>query len=329
ITPSGSPAPTGTVAFTSNGTAITGCSAVFVTANTAQCDTAALAVGTDVIVATYSGDTNYAGSVGTLTQLVNPQPAAVQFVPVTPCRVVDTRGTTGPYGGPVLTAGETRSFVIPRGPCTGIPATATAFSLNVTVVPPAPLGYLTIWPTGEGQPTVSTLNSLDGRIKANAAIVPTGTGGAVSVYVNNATNVVLDINGYFEASTGSTLEFYPLTPCRVADTRKAAGPLGGPSLVADTERDFPVLSSTCAIPGTALAYSLNFTAVPPSGGDLGYLTVWPTGETQPLVSTLNDLTGTIVANAALVPAGTGGEIAVYPSNDTDLVIDVNGSAAFA
>jgi hypothetical protein len=194
------------------------------------------------------------------------------------------------------------------------------------------LGYLTIWPAGEGQPVVSTLNSLDGRIKANAAIVPAGTSGAVSVFVNNTTNVVLDIDGYFEAGTGTSLEFYPLTPCRVADTRKSTGfaaGLGSPSLVANTERDFPVLGASgntvpCDIPSSAKAYSLNMTAVPPSGGNLGYLTVWPTGESQPLVSTLNDLTGTVVANAAIVPAGTDGDVAVYPSNATDLVIDVNG-----
>ena len=204
-------------------------------------------------------------------------------------------------------------------------APPSAYSLNVTVVPPGPLGYLTIWPTGEGQPTVSTLNSLDGRIKANAAIVPAGTSGAVSVYANNTTNVVLDINGYFAASSSSSLEFYPLTPCRVADTRKADGPLGGPALVANTERDFPILSSSCGIPSTAQAYSLNFTVVPPATGDaLDYLTVWPEGETQPVVSTLNNFTGTIVANAAIVPAGTNGGVAVYPSDATNLVIDVNG-----
>ena len=43
-----------------------------------------------------------------------------------------------------------------------------------------------------------------------------------------------------------------------------------------------------------------------------------------VVSTLNAPTGTVTANAALVPAGTGGDIEVFPSNDTDLVIDVNG-----
>jgi hypothetical protein len=293
-------------------------------ARTAACTTSALAVGTDAIVATYSGDSNYADSSESLSQLVNPIPTAVQFVPVTPCRVVDTRNADGPFGGPELTTGETRSFAILSGPCTGIPATASAYSLNVTVVPPGPLGYLTIWPAGEGQPTVSTLNSLDGRIKANAAIVPAGSSGAVSVYVNNTTNVVLDIDGYFEPSSSASLEFYPLTPCRVVDTRGATGTLGGPSLVAKTERDFPVKDGLCSIPETAMAYSLNFTVIPPTGGTLAYLTVWPQGETQPLVSTLNDLTGTVVANAAIVPAGASGEVAVYPSDDTNLVIDVNG-----
>ena len=70
------------------------------------------------------------------------------------------------------------------------------------MVPQGPLGYLTIWPTGEGQPVVATLNSLDGRIKADAAIVPAGTNGAVSVYVTNTTNVILDINGYFAPVIG-------------------------------------------------------------------------------------------------------------------------------
>ncbi|MGA3213240.1 MAG: Ig-like domain-containing protein, partial [Terriglobales bacterium] len=324
VLPAGPPTPTGTVGFTSNGTAIAGCAAVTLSSSgTATCTTIALAVGTDTIVATYSGNSTYGGSFGTFAQLVNPTATAVQFIPVIPCRVVDTRNADGPFGGPEIAGGTFRTFAIPAGACV-IPSTAIAYSLNVTVVPPGPLGYLTIWPTGEGQPTVSTLNSLDGRTKANAAIVPAGTSGAVSVYVNNTTNVVLDINGYFEPSNTSTLQFYPLTPCRVADTRKATGPLGGPELVAATERDFPILSSTCSIPDTAKAYSLNFTAIPPTGGTLAYLTVWPQGETKPLVSTLNDPTGTVVANAAIVPAGTSGGVAVYPSDATNLAIDVNG-----
>jgi hypothetical protein len=170
------------------------------------------------------------------------------------------------------------------------------------------------------------LNSLDGRLKANAVIIPAGSpNGSVSVFVTNTTNVVLDINGYFVPSNGSTLAFYPLTPCRIADTRHANGPLGGPYLTGGQERDFPVLQSSCGLPASgAAAYSLNFTVVPKTSQGVAYLTVWPQGTGRPLVSTLNDLTDTVVANAAIVPAGTGGGVAAYSSNDTDLVIDVNG-----
>jgi hypothetical protein len=34
-------------------------------------------------------------------------------------------------------------------------------------------------------------------VVANAAIVPAGANGAVSLYVNNPTDVLFDINGYF------------------------------------------------------------------------------------------------------------------------------------
>ncbi len=44
----------------------------------------------------------------------------LRFIPVTPCRVVDTRGPGGPFGSPSLAADSTRSFAIPQGGC-GIP----------------------------------------------------------------------------------------------------------------------------------------------------------------------------------------------------------------
>src|SRR5664280_1439032 len=259
----------------------------------------------------------------TVSVIAGANAAPLQFVAVTPCRLVDTRPLYG--GGGPIPGGTSESFPIPQEGGCNIPTTAAAYSLNVSVVPASILGYLTIWPTGEDQPLVATLNSLDGRIKADAAIVPAGYQGAITIYVTNTTNVILDINGYFAPVSGSTLAFYPLTPCRVADTRNSSYPqgLGPPYLPGRQERDFPILNATsCNIPSSAAAYSLNFSVVPHGG--LGYMTVWPTGQTRPLVSTLNDIPGTIIANAAIVPAGTTGEVSVYPSNDTDVIIDING-----
>ena len=264
----------------------------------------------------------------TVSVIVGASAAPLQFVAVTPCRLVDTRPQNG--GNGPIPGGTSESFPIPQEGGCHIPTTAAAYSLNVSVVPTGQLGYLSIWPTGEDQPLVATLNSIDGRIKADAAIVPAGYQGAITVYVTNTTNLILDINGYFAPVSGSTLAFYPLTPCRIADTRKTNFPqgLGAPFLPGHQERDFPILNATtCNIPSSAAAYSLNFSVVPHGG--LGYMTVWPTGQPRPLVSTLNDVPGTIIANAAIVPVGTSGDISVYPSNDTDVIIDINGYFAAA
>jgi hypothetical protein len=250
--------------------------------------------------------------------------SALNFVPIAPCRVTDTRNANGPFGGPVI-SGEnqpSRYFVIPESGC-GVPSTAAAYSLNIAVVPTAELGYLTVWPFGQFQPLAATLNSLDGRIKSNAAIVPAGANGAINVFATNQTDVILDINGYFVPETdAAALVFYPLRPCRIADTRDPAAPLGGPSLAAQSTRSFPIRESKCGLPLNSRAYSLNFAAVPK--GPLGYLTAWPAGQPQPLVASLNAVTGTITANAVIVPAGANGDVDVFASNDTDLVIDING-----
>ncbi len=249
-------------------------------------------------------------------------PNSYAFYPATPCRIADTRGATGEFGGPSMYGGQTRAFPIPLGGC-GFPATARGYSLNVTVVPQGYLGYLSAWPTGEGEPQVSTLNSWTGKVVANAAIVPAGTNESVSVYVSNPADVVLDGNGYFAApgSTGA-LTFYAATPCRIADTRGGKGLFGGPEMGAGETRSFPIPVSACNIPATAVAYSLNVTAVP--DGYLGYLSTWPAGAAQPVVSTLNSWDGSIVANAAIVPAGALDAISVYVSAPTHVILDING-----
>ncbi len=246
----------------------------------------------------------------------------LSFVPVTPCRIADTRNPAGPFGGPFLQGqAAARAFAIPNSNC-GIPNTAQAYALNMTVVPHGVLGFLTAFPCGQPQPLASNLNS-DGRNKAVAGILPAGTNGAVCFFATHDTDLVLDINGYFVPDTDPTaMSFYPMTPCRLVDTRLANGPLGGPSLIAGLSRNFPLLTSSCNIPATARAYSLNYTAVP--HGPLGFLTTWPAGLTQPFVSTLNAPTGANTANAAIVPAGTNGDISVFVTHPADLVIDVNG-----
>lgn len=260
---------------------------------------------------------------------------ALRLITATPCRLVDTRGG---QGGGTIQGGTFETFNLPQLAQTYCPglslSSAASYSLNITLIPSGglPVGYLTIWPTSQYQANVSTMNS-DGRVKADAAVVSAGVGGMVNVFVAATADVTLDIDGYFAPSSSSTLQFYPLTPCRVADTRSSSYPpgLGSPSLAPGVERDFPVRNATTCfqqVPSgvTVAAYSFNFTALP--HGPLGYLTIWPTGQTMPVVSTLNAPTGANTANAAIVPAGTpNGEISAYIpplASTTDLLIDVNG-----
>jgi hypothetical protein len=282
------------------------------------------------VYASYSGDShNQPITSPTIGQVVNSLGAqsALQFVPITPCRVADTRTPNGQLGAPLLSSDQPRSFPLLQGAC-HIPSNAQAYSINLTAVPTGPLGFLKIYPTGQPIPATSLVNSVDGRVKAIATIIAAGAGGAISVVTeayNNAptlTNVILDINGYFVPPAANTLQFYPITPCRAVDTRNPAGPLGKPYLAAGETRSFPLLSSTCNLPAGAQAYSLNVSVIPQ--GFLGALTVWPSGQTQPGTSTLNATTGAITANAAIVPAGSSGAISVNTQNNTDLFIDVNG-----
>jgi hypothetical protein len=236
-------------------------------------------------------------------------PVGSHFVPIAPCRAADTRNA----GSSILARDSFRDFTLSA--C-GIPSNATAVALNITLVPTGQFGFISIWPAGQAQPTVSTMNSLDGRIKANASIVGLGAGQAVSIYVTDPAHVILDVNGYFvPEGTPGALAFYPVTPCRVVDTRVAGG---GGIINANTTRR---ISGGC-LPSNAQAYSLNVTTVP--SGPLGFLTLFPDGTTQPLASTLNNLTGTVVANAAILRAGTGGAFQAFVTDNSHLIVDLNG-----
>ncbi|HEY6340190.1 MAG TPA: tail fiber domain-containing protein [Bryobacteraceae bacterium] len=121
------------------------------------------------------------------------------LVAVTPCRVVDTRASQGfpsPFGAPSLVAGASRTFPLPSSTLCPVPA-AQAYSLNITVVPSGSTGFLTAYPTGQSLPLAATLVWSGGSLTSNAAIVPGGTNASIDVYVNSATDVVIDINGYY------------------------------------------------------------------------------------------------------------------------------------
>ncbi len=133
------------------------------------------------------------------------------------------------------------------------------------------------------------------------------------------------------AQAAGPYQFFSITPCRLVDTRGPTGVTGGPALVGNGTRSFPidVAPTTCGIPSTAAAAVLNMVVVAPTGG--GHIRTWPFNTPMPLVATLNfDPNEPAIANGAIVPLtidpsfhisvflGTGVGFSAH------LVIDVTG-----
>lgn len=138
------------------------------------------------------------------SQIANAQtPVEQLLISIVPCRVADTRYGTTQYGGDALAARETRTIAIAGNSLCDIPTTASAYVLNVAVVPSGPLAYLTVWPTGQPQPTASLLNSPTGQTIASGGIFQAGTNGDINVYASNPTQVIIDVTGYFVPVTPS------------------------------------------------------------------------------------------------------------------------------
>jgi uncharacterized repeat protein (TIGR01451 family) len=146
-------------------------------------------------------DPNPANNTASDTDTLVPPSTAGRFFTLTPCRVVDTRAGSGaPIGGPALQAQIPRTFAL-AGRC-GVPATARAVSLNVTVTSPGADGNLRLYPAGLTVPLVSTLNYVTGQTRANNAVVVLNGSGELAVFAGQSTGttveVIIDVNGYFE-----------------------------------------------------------------------------------------------------------------------------------
>jgi hypothetical protein len=118
--------------------------------------------------------------------------------------------------------------------------------------------------------------------------------------------------------------FTPVTPCRVVDTRRAAGPLGGPALNPFADRIFTI-AGQCGIPEGARAVAFNFTITQPNRA--GDLRVFPGAATPPIVSSLNWRPGETRANNAVLQLGADGEITTRVDEDggsVHFVVDVTG-----
>ena len=120
-----------------------------------------------------------------------------------------------------------------------------------------------------------------------------------------------------QAAVGPASSYVPLTANRILDTRVSGHPVGSNS----TEN--LTVAGLDSVPVDATAVALNVTVSEPSSNS--YLTVYPAGETTPLVSNLNFSAAETVTNLAIVAVGADDQVTIYNADGTvQVIIDLEG-----
>jgi hypothetical protein len=154
------------------------------TAGVTAANSTVVPLGNDKLCVSASASTHFIVDLnGSWQHRVGSRPATIA-----PVRLLDTRGGSGK---PAPLA-EVR---IPVAGLSGIPASASAAQVNITITEPNGPGYVTAWPCGGDRPLASVLNYGKGATVANATLVGLG-GGALCVATSDSAHLVVDVTGY-------------------------------------------------------------------------------------------------------------------------------------
>ncbi len=244
-----------------------------------------------------------------------------------PARLLDTRpGQTTidnqQAGTGLANAGTvTKVKVVGRG---SVPAASVgSVAVNVTAVSPQTSGYVTVWPTGQTQPTASNLNFTTNQTIPNLVISKVGNDGTISIYTSTTTHLIVDIAGYFP----TTSTYVGLQPARLLDTRPGQTTIDNQQ--AGTGRTNPIqalrvqVAGRGGVPLTGVdVVAVNVTVVDPTSD--GYAVAWPWYRQQPVVSNLNYVTGQTIANLVIARVGSDGAISISTTASTHLIVDIAG-----
>ncbi|MGZ4805752.1 MAG: hypothetical protein ACXV5U_05155, partial [Ilumatobacteraceae bacterium] len=247
------------------------------------------------------------------------------FSSMNPARILDTRSGYTTIDG--LQQGEgirgrnqiTRLHVADR---VGVPADAAAVVLNVTVTEAAGFGFVTVYPCGPTIPTASNINYAAGSTVANLVIAKVGPGGDVCLYNNEATHLIVDVNGYFP-NDGS---YQAIDPARLLETRPGMKTVDekfmSTGMLPNGTVTKLMVANRGGVPAAGKTVVLNVTvtdtAVP------GFITAYPCGPDIPNASNLDYGVNTTVAIAVIVQVSSTGEVCLFNSGSTQLIADVNG-----
>ena len=271
---------------------------------------------------------NYAGQVDVIADVMGLFPTST-INPLTPFRLLDTRGNNGtPVGVPIGRVGSGGTVDIDVRGQGGVPTSgAGSVVLNVTAVGASQAGgFLTVYPGEATKPDASNLNFTQGETIANLVVVKLGAGASAGhVKFANAIgsiDLVVDVMGWFP--DGASAAFQGMVPKRLMDTRSGIGV--APHVVQPGETiTLTVAGGSTGVPpapGTG-AVVLNMTAADITG--TSFVTVWPAGEAKPFASNLNLTAGDVVPNLVVSKVNSSGQISIFNNSATTaLIADVMG-----
>ena len=206
----------------------------------------------------------------------------------------------------------------------GVAADASAVALTVTVTEPDRGGFVTVYPCGSERPLASSVNFQRRSTVANTTISGVGEGGQVCLFSSVDTHLVVDVGGYFPAVSS----FVSLVPARLLESRAGDGlaTVDGLFEGVGVRRAGAVTELAVAgrggVAADASAVVLTVTVTEPDRG--GFVTVFPCGSERPLASSVNFSRRSTVANTTIAGVGEGGQVCLFSSVDTHLVVDVGG-----
>ena len=205
-----------------------------------------------------------------------------------------------------------------------VPIEAEGAVLNVTAVNAASDGFFTVFPCNDDVPNTSNLNYRAGQNIANTVFASLDDDGFTCVATSAQSNLIVDVTGTLP---GDAFRALP-EPRRLADTRpgadtfdnrvRATGPVSGGTAV-----EIPV-RGRAGVPYDATTAVLNVTT---AGAEAdGFFTVYPCGAV-PTASNLNYVRGQVVANAVVAELSVDGDVCVFTSARSNVIVDVAGTLA--
>lgn len=244
---------------------------------------------------------------------------------MTPARFADTRPGTATIDGRFVgvgSIGADRTFEVRVADRAGLPATGVgAVVLNIAAVDPRGGGYLTVYPSTHGRPNASSVNFGPGETTANQVVTGVGDAGTIAIYTSAETHLIVDIVGWLPVGTDLKTQ----NPARLVDTRPGTSTADGQqqgtgAVAAGTEFRINAAGRSTVPANGFGSVVLNVTVTQPQSA--GYLTIYPAGDERPNASSLNFVAGQTVANQVIAKVGERGDVIVYTSAATQLIIDV-------